>query len=159
MRSVYLDTTIPSYYVDERPGLRLHVRRTRDWWDQERLHYLVYTSGVTLRELSEVPFPRQSDALGLLEKVPLLEAADEIASVVDIYLAHRLMPTEDVRDAFHLAFASCYKMDFPLTWNCRHLANANKRRHIEIINSRIGLISPDIVTPLQLVWSEEEDES
>ena len=46
---------------------------------------------------------------------------------------------------------SYYRMDFLLTWNCTHLANANKREHIRIINHRLGLSVPEIVTPLELI--------
>jgi dTDP-4-amino-4,6-dideoxygalactose transaminase len=60
-------------------------------------------------------------------------------------------------DALHLAYASFYKIDFLLTWNCNHLANANKRKHIRVINARLNLPTPEIVTPLEL-FSEKPDE-
>jgi len=41
-------------------------------------------------------------------------------------------------------------MDFLLTWNCQHLANANKKQHIRIINARMNLFTPELVTPLEL---------
>lgn len=53
-------------------------------------------------------------------------------------------------DAIHLAYASFYKIDFLLTWNCNHLANANKRQHIRRINTGLNLSVPEIVTPLEL---------
>jgi hypothetical protein len=48
--TVYVDTTMPSYYVDERPALRPHIERTRQWWDRERDQYDVYMSGFVLLE-------------------------------------------------------------------------------------------------------------
>ena len=62
-----------------------------------------------------------------------------------------LMPAEYGGDALHLAYASYYKVDFLMTWNCDHLANANKRQHIRVINGRLGLHVPEIVTPMELV--------
>lgn len=53
-------------------------------------------------------------------------------------------------DAIHLAYASYYKMDFLLIWNCNHLANANKQKHIRTINTRLNSSIPEIITPLQL---------
>jgi len=44
-----------------------------------------------------------------------------------------------------------YKIDFLMTWNCKHLANANKKQQIRIINNRLGLFVPEIVTPLELI--------
>ncbi len=60
-------------------------------------------------------------------------------------------------DALHLAYASFYKIDFLLTWNCNHLANANKRTHIRVINTRLNLVVPEIITPLEL-FSEKTDD-
>jgi len=56
-----------------------------------------------------------------------------------------------------LAYASFYKIDFLLTWNCNHQANASKRQHIRVINARLNLPTPEIVTPLEL-FSEKTDE-
>ncbi|MGR3218700.1 MAG: type II toxin-antitoxin system VapC family toxin, partial [Candidatus Anammoxibacter sp.] len=53
-------------------------------------------------------------------------------------------------DAVHLAFASYFKIDFLLTWNCNHLANANKKQHIRILNTKLNLNIPEIITPLEL---------
>ncbi len=60
------------------------------------------------------------------------------------------MPQDQKGDAIHLAYAPFYKIDFLLTWNCNHLANANKKRHIKIINARLDLFTPEIITPLEL---------
>ena len=58
-------------------------------------------------------------------------------------------------DALHLALASFYKCDFLLTWNCTHLANANKFGHIRRINVMLGLNVPLLVTPLELLGEFE----
>lgn len=60
------------------------------------------------------------------------------------------MPAGAAGDAFHLACASYNKIDYLLTWNCNHLANANKDRHIHIVNTKLDLYTPKIITPLQL---------
>ena len=67
------------------------------------------------------------------------------------------MPQVLKGDVLHLAYASYYKMDFLLTWNCNHLANANKRQHIRIINARQNLATPEIVTPLELFKETTDD--
>jgi hypothetical protein len=66
------------------------------------------------------------------------------------------MPKVAEGDALHLAYASFYKIDFLLTWNCKHLANANKYQHIRIINTRLQLHTPEIVTPLALFITETD---
>jgi len=155
--TVYVDTTIPSYYVDQRETLRLHIDRTRQWWDTERSQYQVFVSDLVVLELQEGDYPRQGDARALVASVPRLAPVPAVGDIVTAYLAHRLMPMQDLRDAFHLAFASFYKVDFLLTWNCQHLANARKQQHIRSVNSVLGLGSPLIVTPLELVIPEDEE--
>jgi predicted nucleic acid-binding protein len=157
--TVYVDTTIPSYYIDERESLRLHIDRTRQWWDTERLQYHAYISDLVRLELEEGDYPRKADALALVAALPRLAPAPEVGQIVESYLVHRLMPRHDIRDAFHLAFASYYKLDFLLTWNCQHLANARKQLHIRTINGVLGLSTPLIVTPLELVPIEPEEMS
>jgi len=154
--SVYIDTTIPSYYVDERPALQLHIDRTRQWWDHEREQYAVYISDLVSLELNEGEYPHKAEAVALVSSLPRLAPSPEIGRIVDAYLAHRLMPRGDLRDAFHLAFASYYKVDFLLTWNCQHLANARKQQHIRILNAFLSLSTPLIVTPLELQIDAED---
>ncbi|MFG0285997.1 MAG: hypothetical protein ACF8R7_16390 [Phycisphaerales bacterium JB039] len=60
------------------------------------------------------------------------------------------MPADAAGDAGHLALASLHGIDFLLTWNCRHLANANKMRHMAVLNGRLGLQTPVITTPFNL---------
>lgn len=64
------------------------------------------------------------------------------------------MPSRDMGDAVHLAYASYYKCDYLLTWNCEHLANANKTIHLKVVNTRLGLFVPEIVTPDNLLGEE-----
>ena len=87
--------------------------------------------------------------------IPLLPPVSDIEQIVEFYIANFVMPRSLVGDAVHLAYASFYNIDYLLTWNCNHLANANKRKHIHIINGRLGLSTPELITPLEL-FSEEE---
>ena len=66
-------------------------------------------------------------------------------------LAHKVMPADPFGDALHLALASYHRCDFLVTWNCQHLANANKFGQIRRINGMLGLYVPDLVTPMELL--------
>ncbi len=144
---VYIETTIPSYYHSTRAELAADIARTREWWDQERGDYDCYVSAVVLDELAAGTSPNQADCLQLVQEFPLLEVTDEVLEIADVYHVQKLMPKPPIRDALHMALASHYRMDFLLTWNCRHLANANKVRHLEVVNTRLGLKVPALVTP------------
>jgi hypothetical protein len=62
-------------------------------------------------------------------------------------------------DALHLALASFHKCEFLVTWNCRHLANANKFGHIRRVNTLLGLMIPALVTPLGLLGADDDTET
>ena len=149
-KGVYLDTTIFSYYVDERAELGVHINRTREWWDKEKHLYDLYLSEFILLELQRGQFKKQEEALSLAKEINILEFVDDVKQIVKIYIKNKLMPEMDIGDATHLAYSSFYKIDVLLTWNCRHLANLNKKRHIKNINQSLGLFVPEIITPLEL---------
>ena len=104
-----------------------------------------------LAELALAPAVKARRATSLLAAATVLDEPPGLSELVEYYLEHRLMPVEFGGDAVHLAFASLHSMDFLLTWNCRHLANANKIRHLAVLNGRLNLSVPVITTPLTLI--------
>lgn len=155
MASVYIETTNPSYYFEtrEEPMVAAWREATRLWWDTYRVRYQLVTSGAVLDELAKAPPDKAAKMLAMLESVVELDPLPALGDVVEYYIAHRLVPTG--ADAVHLAMASLHNVDFLLTWNCRHLANANKARHLTVLNGRLGLNTPAVVTPLVLVPEDE----
>ena len=151
--SVYIETSIPSFYYEVRPEPDNVARRewTQQWWNEHLANYDAYTSEAVIDELEGGMFPGRDDALKLIERLPLLDINESIADIVETYISHHIMPNDPAGDALHLAIASFHKCDFLLTWNCRHLANANKFGHIRRINTLLGLYVPALVTPLELI--------
>ena len=154
-KSIYLDTTIPSYYFDERPEIKLHADLTRRWWNEERHLYNLYISELVFEELHTGTYPHQDEIIKLVANLPRLAIESDLEEIIEVYLKNRLMPQKDIGDAVHLALASYYKIDYLLTWNCQHLANVNKQEHIRVINMLIGIHTPEIITPLE-IFSEQE---
>ena len=94
----------------------------------------------------------QADAdADLMKQVSVVDEPPGLDDVVAYYVEHHLMPADAQGDAAHLAMASMHAIDFLLTWNCRHLANANKIQHIAVLNRRLGLSVPVVTTPLALL--------
>lgn len=156
MRSVYIETSIPSYYFETRTTVLARAWReaTRRWWEDERGSYHLVTSAFVVAELSEAPATKAAAALQLMARVEVLPEPPGLAGIIDEYVRHRLMPADAGGDAAHLAMCSMYGVDFLLTWNCEHLANANKVRHIQTVNQRLGLHIPILTTPLALIREE-----
>ena len=154
---IYIETSIPSYYHELRTDPKIVVLKnwTQHWWDFKREEFDIFTSDAVLRELEKGDYPTKADALSLLKDIPILVIEPPIAEIVEAYIQHRLMPANPAGDALHLAVASYYRCDFLLTWNCKHLANANKFAHIQRINVLLGLYNPRLVTPLEFLDEEE----
>lgn len=150
---VYIETTIPSFYFETRQEDDLITWRTatRAWWDQHRHAYELVTSALVLFELEPAPVAKKSAAIRLLDGIPLLQNLPVVHEVAAHYIDHKLMPGGASADAAHLAMASVHGIEFLLTWNCRHLANANKAQHLRVLNNRLGLSVPILSTPLNLV--------
>jgi predicted nucleic acid-binding protein len=155
---VYIDTTIPSYYFDERESLKSFSETTKLWWDTESDNYDMWISDVVLQELNEGNYPQKDQLIRLMRDIPLLESALEIEEIATFYIKHYVMPQSLIGDAVHLAYASYYNIEYLLTWNCNHLANANKRKHMRVINGRLGLPTPEIITPLELFKEEQNND-
>ena len=152
---IYIETTIPSFYFENRRNIEYvsRCRWTRRWWDDHRDEHELVTSLIVRNELSDPKYPeaKRRKALALMDELPLLDLNARIDEIVQIYVANLLMPQQPTADAIHLALASHYRCDVLLTWNCVHLANPQKFRHIETVNKRLGLPMPSVVTPLQLL--------
>ncbi len=158
--TVYIETTIPSLYHDDRPSPEIVARRgwTRRWWAGAPGRYNLVTSEAVFDEISQ-GIPEHAEARrSLVAGLPLLAIEPAITEIVATYIRHKLMPAGPRGDALHLALASYRRCDFLLTWNCQHLANANKFGHIRRINSMLGLWTPTLATPLELLGEADANE-
>jgi len=144
MPSVFIETTIPSFYFETRtdPTSMAWRNATRRWWDRFSKRFRLVTSDVVHVELAAAPQPKGSQCLTLIEHAEILAHPAGIDAVIDHYIQNRLLPRTAIADAAHLAIASWHGVDFLLTWNCRHLANASKARHMAVLNGRLGLPTP-----------------
>ncbi len=155
---VYVETTIPSFYHEARTAPDIVARRdwTRRWWVGAAERHELVTSEAVLDELGDGPAEHNAAWLVLIADLPLLTIESAVVEIVEVDIRHRLMPAAPGGDALHLAVASYHKCDFLITWNCRHLANANKFGHIRRVNTMLGLFVPTLVTPLELLGGGDD---
>ncbi len=101
LKKVYIETTIPSFYYNQRPEPEMvaMMRWTRHWWDHDRILYDVVSSPVVIAELAQGQHPDREEKLALLSNVPLLEATNEVVEIVEVYLSHKVMPRHPSRVA------------------------------------------------------------
>jgi predicted nucleic acid-binding protein len=150
---IYIETTIPSFYYEVRKDVESAAMRkwTKEWFDNHSKHYSLMTSVAVLDELEQGDFPNKEKSINMIKSMEFVEINDEIANIVETYIDKKLMPNSPLGDPLHLALASFNRCNFLLTWNCKHLANANKFDHIRYVNNSLGLFVPSLVTPLELL--------
>jgi hypothetical protein len=158
---IYIETSIPSFYFDTRTSAEMQAKRqwTREWWNAQKFDVELVIGLPVIRELEQIPTDKRAKALALIQLLPILPYPEEIDEILEVYFAHKLMPREAMGDADHLALASFHKCDMLVTWNCKHLANANKFGHIHRVNALLDLPTPALVTPLQLLEKDDEDQT
>jgi hypothetical protein len=156
---VYVETTVPSFYHEVRDEPEMVARRnwTRQWWARATADCELVTSVPVVDELERGDFPSREDCLRLVAPLPLLAVEPAVLEIVQTYIARQVMPRNPLGDALHLALASHHRCDFLATWNCKHLANANKFAHIRRVNTLLGVFVPLLVTPLELLEVDDED--
>ena len=157
-RLIYIETSIPSFYFDNRAAVELRARRnwTRRWWDDPPDDDQRVTSAVVLGELERAPEPKRTQCLNLISALPLLPYTVEVAEIVTTYHRNKVMPVEASADADYLALATFHRCDILVTWNCQHIANASKFPHIRRINAMLGYATPQLITPLELLDDETD---
>ena len=159
-KRVYIETTIPSFFYSRRTDVESQARTswTQTWWSERSDDYDLISSAAVVAELSRGKSDLEGDRIQLLQRTRLLPITDEVEEIARIYISKMVMPKDPQGDALHLAIASFYRADILLTWNCVHLANANKFDRIRLVNYGMGLPVPILTTPLNLLSGGETDE-
>jgi len=133
------------------------LERTQTWWHVEKPDYDVVTGVGVIQELQRGNHPKKTEKLSLISELKALQISQEIVEIVEVYISNLVMPADPNGDALHLATASYHKIDILLTWNCKHIANMKKLDHIRRINAKLGLATPLLTTPLNLIGDDDEE--
>ena len=151
---LYLESTFPSYYV-ARPSkdlvLRAHQAITRNWWKKRLRDFEVHVSDVALDEIALGEAAMAKKRLDLVRPFPLLAATDASRELTRALIETGPLPEKAARDAAHIALSAVHEMHFLLTWNCRHIANAEMLRKIEQVCGDLGFKCPVVCTPDELL--------
>jgi hypothetical protein len=154
MPAVYLETTIPSYLTAwKSPDVVMAARQqlTREWWDNRRQAFDVFVSQLVIDEASAGDPEAVARRLSVLEDIPLIESQEDTDELVESLARSLSLPNRATADALHIALAVVNGMDYLLTWNCTHIANAVNRPIIESVCESIGYQAPVICTPEELL--------
>ena len=151
---VYLETTIPSY-LTARPSRDLvtaaHQQITREWWDTRRHAFDLFVSQMVIDEASAGDPEAATRRLEIVVLLPLLDPQAEGIALAQMLIDHIPLPPGAAADALHIAIAVVNGMDYLLTWNCTHIANAALRANVELVCRLNDYKPPVTCSPMELM--------
>ena len=154
MSKVYIETSVVSY-LTARPSASLvaaaHQQVTRDWWDFHRCRFDQFISPLVIEEAGRGDPDAAVRRLATLEGFPVLEPTESAAELVDILISEGALPSAARDDAAHIAIATVHNMDYLVTWNCRHIDNAEVKPLLRSLCAIHGYVCPEICTPEELM--------
>jgi hypothetical protein len=149
-----LETTIPSYLTawgSRELVMAAHQQLTREWWEGRRADFDLYFSVFVLDEARAGDPAAARRRLEALAPFPLLAVDDRVTALATRLLKDCRLPTRATIDSLHLAVAAVHAMDYFLTWNCAHLANAELIPKVRAVCEAAGHPCPAICTPEELM--------
>lgn len=150
---VYIETSIPSYLTAWRnPNLIMAANQelTKEWWEN-RDNFELYLSALVIQESSYGDPDAAKRRINVLSGIPEIEITEEVEIFAGILLDKIPLPYKAKIDALHIAVATLGGMNYLLTWNCKHIANAALRSRIDAICRESGYEPPIICTPQELL--------
>lgn len=128
-----------------------HQKITQDWWNGRRDAFDVYVSELVREEAAAGDAQAAERRLKIVDALPQLSISDATRRMARVLFQELHLPERAVADAVHIAVAITNGMDYMITWNCRHIANAQLRHRIDDICTAAGFEAPAICTPEELL--------
>jgi hypothetical protein len=151
---VYIETSVISYYAGN-PSRDLiilaHQHLTTMWWEKALPKVAPYISEFVRAEIVKGDRSASKRRLETCASFPVLATSAELETLAEEYFKKLGIPESAKVDAYHIACATIFRLDYLLTWNCTHIANAVMKKQIEKINESFGFETPVICTPEELL--------
>ncbi len=156
--SVYLETSVVSYLTarESRDLIVTAIQQlTKEWWNKRRDDFDLYVSDMVVQE-SQAGDPLAANRrIEIIRNLPVIALSDEVLALAEELARNVPLPAKAVEDAVHIACATVNEIDYLLSWNCKHIANAviiPKVNQVCIIG---GYRCPTICTPQELMEKSE----
>jgi len=122
-----------------------------EWWEQQRHRFVLYISPVVLDEAAEGDTKAATKRTLALQNIHVLPLTPEVLKLSEAFMVQKVLSPKAEQDAVHIAVATIYELNYLLTWNCRHIANAEIQKGIAQVSHQLGYELPRICTPYELL--------
>lgn len=159
MDAVYIETSIVGHLRQKPSSQVVTAARqllTHQWWNEERFRYQLDASQFVIDEAAAGDSTLASECLVLLEGIPLLSLDPVVAEIADEILSRAILPASVRTDALHIALVAYHRIQYLLTWNCRHIANARILPRIHSVLNDLSIPIPFVCTPEELLDHDAE---
>lgn len=146
---IYLDTTVPSAYFDDRAIERQEF--TKEFWEKVLPNFEGYISNVVLIEIRSTPDVNRK--LLLTESVKRFEFLYTDRDSIDLaveYIKQGVFTVKTIFDACHVAVAVVNGISYLASWNYKHMVKVKIRQEVNKINTQKGYGRIEIITPAEL---------
>jgi hypothetical protein len=158
---VYLETSFVSYLAgrlsEDLTTLQRQLSSQR-WWEQERNKFDLVVSQTVYEECARGDVQAIEGRSAVLEATTLLPLTGEILELAKRLIDPGPFPRKAEADALHVAAATVHGCEFLLTWNFKHINNAQMKRDASRIIEEYGYQPATVCTPDELMGSDSETE-
>ena len=157
--AVYLETSVVSYATSRLSRDLIVAGRqqiTLEWVALRAKPYDLFVSQLVVAEASRGDEHAARERAAFLHGIPLLATTDAAGRLAAELVERRAVPRKAAEDALHIAIASVHGVEYLLTWNCKHIANATMRQAIEHVCREAGYEPPVICTPEELINDQND---
>lgn len=153
MDIIYVETTVIGNVagrIHAHPDISSRQRATRLWWKSASVRFSLAVSQLVIDECSDGDPVAAKERLDVLKNLLLLTISDESRGLARELISAGAIPASEPRDALHVAVAAVQRVQYLVTWNFKHIANATLRSKIERVIMRAGFSPPIICSPPEI---------
>jgi len=159
METVYLETTVVGNIagrIHPNPDVASRQRKTRRWWTTARSEHRIVISHLVLDECRAGDPTAAQERIDEIDELERLDITDDTRNVANALMAAGAIPESEPRDALHVAIAAVQGVEYLVTWNFKHIANATLRGRINDVCRDNGYEPPIICTPEELAGMTDD---
>ena len=159
--TVYVETSVVSYLVGwlNRNDIQVaaHQEVTRRWWAERRGDFELFASPAVVDEAADGDPQLAAERLRFLQEMTLLGVSNRAHELKAELLRHTQIPAAADTDALHIAIAAVHGIEYLVTWNCKHIANAVTLPGVYEACRSLGYEPPFVCTPYELLGESYEE--